>query len=153
MWIESQWAVGFSVSSFLPRMRMVLRVAAIFGISTQVCAGQTIIAAKRTHDFYISLMSQSGKLAEKDEYCVLFSRTNGGEPTQVGSVVVEFVQQVGKVRESAIEILLVLDSRGRYCGEVDLGKQYYHPAYYYIEIHYTDSSKRKKKCRFFLTRR
>ena len=151
MWIESECNVAASVSSLLSRMRTVLCVAMVFGAATQVCAGQTTIASKRNHGFYISLMSKSGELAEKDEYCALFSRTIGGEPTHVEGVFVEFAQQVGRIRESATKVTLSLDSWGRYCGKVDLGKQYYQPAFYYVEVHYTDSLRKRRTCRFFLT--
>ena len=99
----------------------------------------------------ISLMSKSGKLAEKGEYCVLFSRTNGGKPTQVQSVFVEVAQQVGKITERPERSSLSLDNLGRYCGEINLGKQYYRPAFYYVEVYYTDRLGKRRKCRFFLT--
>jgi hypothetical protein len=133
-------------------MCRVLCLAVVFVAAIQVCPGQATIASKRNHGFDISLMSKSGKLAAKDEYCVLFSTTKGGEP-HVEGVFLEFEQQVGKIRESAREFPLSLDSLGRYCGTVDLGKQYYHPAFYYVEVHYTDSSRKRRKCRFSLTLR
>ena len=91
--------------------------------ASEVCAGQSAIASKRNHDFSISLISQSGKLvAEKSEYCVLFSRTEGSESTQVEDVFVEFAQQVGKIRKSPQKFPLALDNVGQYCGEADLGR-------------------------------
>ena len=152
MWIESQLKVAFSVSSHPSRMCAVLSVATIFVAATQVCAGQTTIASKRNHGLYISLMSESGELTQKDEYCAFFGTTKGGEP-HVETVFLEFAQQVGKIRESARKFPLLLDSLGRYCGTVDLGKQYYHPAFYYVEVHYTDTSRKRRKCCFFLTLR
>jgi hypothetical protein len=137
--------------SLLRTMCMVLCVALIFGVAAKVCAGQTAIASKRHHDFYISLTSNSGKLvAGKNEYCVLLSRANNGALVYVENVLVEFAQQAGKIRESPRQSSLSRDNLGRYCGEVDLGRQYYQPAFYYVTIHYTDSSK-KRSCRFVLT--
>jgi hypothetical protein len=126
-------------------------VAVLSGAATQVCAGQTTIASKRSRDLYISLMNELGKLAQKDEYCVLFSKTNGGEPIQVEGVFMEFAQQVGKIRETPKRSPLSQDNLGRYCGELDLGKQYYQPAPYYVEVHYTDNLGTRRRCRFFLT--
>jgi hypothetical protein len=130
----------------------------IFVAAAQICAGQTTIASKRNHGFDISVMSKSGELAAKDEYCASFSTTSfsttkSGEPAPVESVFLEFAQQVGKIRDSARKFPLSLDSLGRYCGTVDLGKQYYHPAFYYVEVHYTDSLRKRRTCRFFLTLR
>jgi hypothetical protein len=150
MWIKSR-GVASSALPLLSRICFLLSLAVVFGVATQVCAGQTIIASKRSHNFYVSLMSKSGKLVEKDEYCVEFSRTKGGEPTQVGDVLVDFAQQVGRIRESPHEFPFSLDGSGRYCGKVDLGKQYYQPAFYYIVVHYTDGSRKRKTCRFFLS--
>jgi hypothetical protein len=152
MWIKSQWKVAPSVSSILARMFTVLCMALIFGVATKACAGQTTIAVKRSHDFYISLTSNAGKLvAGKNEYCALFSRTRGGELTPVEDVVIEFAQQVGRITERPTKFHLSVDNLGRYCGEVGLGKQYYQPAYYHVTVHYADSSRKKIICRFFLT--
>jgi len=152
MWIKCRREVGPSGWSLLPRVCVVLCAAVIFGVAPQVCAGQTTIAAKRNHDLYISLMSESGKLVEKGGYCALFSKTNGARPAQVENVIIEFAQQVGKVRERASKVPLLPDGHGRYCGEVDLGKQYYDPASYWVGIGYTDSSQKRRRCRFFLAR-
>jgi hypothetical protein len=152
MSIESQRKVSSSVSSRLSRMCALLCVAVVFVAASQVCAGQTTIASKRNHGFDISLMSKSGELAEKDEYCALFNTTKGGK-RHVEGVFLEFAQQVGKIRESAQKFPLSLDSLGRYCGKVDLGKQYYQPGFYYVEVHYTDSLRKRRMCRFFLTLR
>src|SRR5713101_3871123 len=120
MWIESQCKVAFSVPSRLSRMCRVLCLAVVFVAAIQVCPGQATIASKRDHGFDISLMSKSGELAAKDEYCALFNTTKGGEP-HVEGVFLEFEQQVGRIRERATKVTLSLDSLGRYCGKVDLG--------------------------------
>jgi hypothetical protein len=150
MWIDSRWKGASSVSSLLPRMFTVLCVELTFGVAAQVCAGQITIASRQNHDFYISLMNKSGKLTQKSEYCVLFSPTNG-EPTQVQDVIIEFAQQVGKIPGRPKKYSLSPDNLGRYCGEINLGKQYYRPAFYYIGIRYADSFGNGRKCRFFLT--
>jgi hypothetical protein len=79
-----QWKVPCWRSSVAQRVCAVLGVAFVFGLATKVCAGQTAIAPKRDHNFRISLTTKSGKLvAEKDEYCAIFNRTNDDEPTLV----------------------------------------------------------------------
>jgi hypothetical protein len=150
MW--TKWRGVESSALFLSsRVCFLIFLAAVIGVTTQGCAGQTIVASKRDHHFYVSLLSKSGKSAGKDEYCVVFSRTTGGEPTEVRDVLVDFAQQVGRIRESPQEFPFSPDGRGRYCGSVDLGKQYYRPASYYVMVHYTDNSRKRRTCRFFLT--
>jgi hypothetical protein len=152
MWIESPRKFVSSAPAVAPGMwAAVLCLAVMLVAANQVCPGQTTIASKRSHGFYISLMSKSGELAEKDEYCAVFGRTKGGDPAHVDRVFVELEQQVGRIRESGQMAALSLDSLGRYCGTVDLGKQYYEPAFYYVTVHYADSLKKKRVCRFFLT--
>ena len=152
MWIEAQEKAASSASSLPPSVRAVLCLAVILGVASQICEGQTTIAAKRNRDFYVSLLDKSGKLMPgKNEYCASFSRTTGGGPAQVEDVFVDLAQQVGKIRESPRKFPFSMDSVGRYCGTVDFGQQYYQPASYYVIVHYTDSSQKRRTCRFFLT--
>ncbi len=141
MWIESP----------ISRICMVLCVELLLCVAGQFCAGQTTIASKRSHDFYISLMNKSGKLTQQGEYCVLFSRRRGGEPIQLQGVFIEIAQQVGKITGRPKKYSLSPDNLGRYCGAINLGKQYYRPAFYYVAVYYTDRSGKRKKCRFFST--
>jgi hypothetical protein len=141
-----------SGSSLLSKVGTALCVALICSVAAKVCWGQTTIASKRNHELYISLTSKAGKLvAGTSEYCALFSITKGDAPTHVEDVFVEFAQQIGKIRENPRKFPLALDNLGAYCGEVDLGKQYYQPAFYYVEVHYAVSSRKRRTCRFFLT--
>jgi len=149
MWTEP-WGEHAPSLQSARRICLIFCATAIFCVALR-CAGQRIVAAKRSHGLNVSLETRSGNIGAKDEYCVLFSKTDSGELTQIESVALEIAQQVGKVRESARKIPLSQDGQGRYCQEVDLGKQYDHPASYYFEIHYIDSSKKKRKCQFFLT--
>jgi hypothetical protein len=150
MWTSAR-AVKSSVSFPSARILLVPFLAVVVGVAMQVSVGQAIIASKQGHNLKVSLLSKSGQLDRKDEYCVLFSRTNAGEPTEVGDVSVDFAQQVGRIRESPREFPFSPEGTGRYCGEVDLGKQYYQPAFYYVIVHYADGSRKRRACRFFLT--
>jgi hypothetical protein len=150
MWTKSR-GIESSALFLSSRVCFPLFLAVVFGVTTQGGAGQTIMASKRDHNLYVALMSKSGISAWKDEYCVVFSRTSRGGPTEVGDVLVDFAQQVGRIRESPQEFPFSPDGRGRYCGSVDLGKQYYQPASYYVMVHYTDHSGKRRTCRFFVT--
>jgi hypothetical protein len=146
------WKIAFSTPSGWLRMWTGVCVTVVLGLAAKICMGQTTIASKQNHDFHISLTSKSGKLvAEKDEYCALFNRTRDDEPTVVGNVFLDFAQQVGRIRESPRKFPLSRDSFGRYCGAVDLGQKYDQQVSYYVAVHYTDSFRKRRSCRFFLT--
>ena len=56
-----------------------------------------------------------------------------------------------KIEEESITSEISRDSAGRYCGYVDLGKQYYDPSGYYVLVRYIDADGKKKKDRLFLS--
>jgi len=58
---------------------------------------------------------------------------------------------VGKIQEAPIKARLAEDQPGRYCGHVNLGKQYYVPASYYVFLLFTAVDHQKRKERLFLT--
>lgn len=114
-------------------------------------AGEKVIESKRAGDLYISLSTNSGTLAAgKNDYCILFTRAGSAEPAQVEEAVVEFAQQVGKIRHATKTSSPLVEKPGQYCGEVDLGKQYYRPAFYYVNVKYRENNKKKRTCRFFV---
>jgi hypothetical protein len=147
--------ITFSTPSGWPKMWAILCVTLVLGPAAKICVGQTTIASKQNHDFHISLIyfayQQVRQMAEKDEYCALFNRTKDDEPTVVGDVFLDFAQQVGRIRESPRKFPLSRDSFGRYCGAVDLGQKYDQQVSYYVAVHYTDSFRKRRSCRFFLT--
>jgi hypothetical protein len=104
------------------------------------------IASWRGHDFSISIVNSSQKfVAGKNTFCVEFTKAATAEPISVKDVEVEFAQQVGKIRERPTRALITESEVGRFCGNVDLGKQYYQPAFYYVYIRYTDASGTREK--------
>ena len=127
-------------------MRVILWMVLIFGTTTRVCAGQQAIASMQNHGVSISLLT-----ATKNQYCALFSRVVTGEPMQVDDVSLEFRQQVGRIAGKPVGFSPSEETAGLYCADVDLGKQYYQPSYYYVSVHYTDSSGRRRASRFYLT--
>ena len=60
-------------------------------------------------------------------------------------VEVDFVQQVGKIRERPIHVQVAETGIGHSCGSVDLGSQYYDPVFYYVYIRYLDTSGTRRK--------
>jgi len=63
----------------------------------------------------------------------------------VRDVEVDFVQQVGKIRERPIHVQVAETGIGHFCGNVDLGSQYYDPAFYYVYMRYADTSGTRRK--------
>jgi hypothetical protein len=59
---------------------------------------------------------------------------------------IEFAQQVGRIQERPIRAQIVEGDSGHLCGNVDLGAQYYQPAFYYLFIRYTDVDGKRRKC-------
>lgn len=115
-------------------------------------ADEKVIISKNKDDLSITLTSDAGKFTGgNNSFCAVFRRRSNEELVPVSSLAVEFAQEVGKIREQSIQANMHEEASGRYCGQVNLGKQYYDPAFYYIFVHYAEGSGTKKKCRFFVT--
>ena len=115
-------------------------------------ATETILASERTKDLVIAITSPGGGLRGGDNrFCVLFQKTGTEEPVDVRDVHVDFTLLVGRIQEEPIKTELTGDRVGRYCGHVNLGKQYYVPASYSVFVFYTDATGRKRKARLFLS--
>ena len=127
-------------------MRVILWMALAFVAAARVCAGQQAIASMQNHGVSISLLK-----ATKSQYCALFSRVISGEPMQVDDVSLEFRQQVGRIAGKPVGFSPYEETTGLYCADIDLGKQYYQPSYYYVSVHYTESSGRRRTSRFYFT--
>jgi hypothetical protein len=80
----------------------------------------------------------------------VFTKTPNAAPVSVKDVTVEFAQQVGRIRERSIHAQITEVNLGDFCGKVDLGTQYYRPAFYYVFIHYIDATGARRKCRLSL---
>jgi hypothetical protein len=121
-------------------------MALIFGTATGVCAGQEAIASTQSHGVSISFIE-----ARKGQYCALLSQAMSGEPLQAANVSMEFTQQVGRIAGRPVSFSPSEETAGLYCADVDLGKQYYQPSYYYVRVYYADSSGKRRAARFYLT--
>lgn len=115
-------------------------------------ADEKVIVSKHKDDLSITLTSDAGKFTGgSNSFCAVFKRRSNEELVPVTNLAVEFAKEVGKIREQSIQANMHEEAFGRYCGQVDLGKQHYNPAFYYIFVHYAEASGAKKKCRFFVT--
>jgi hypothetical protein len=110
--------------------------------------GSKSIASKLTNGMTVMLTSESGGLNEgKNNICVSFQTIEGGQQVDVSDVGIEFTLRIGRNRGSLITALLIQDAAGRYCGSVDLGRQYYSPATYDVVVRYVNASARREKYR------
>lgn len=127
-------------------------VADLFPPIPATRATETTLSSKRTKDLVIAITSSQGGLKSgENSFCVLFQKTGTDEPVDVRNVRVDFTLLVGRIQEEPIKTELTGDRLGRYCGHVNLGKQYYVPASYYVFVFYTDAAGGKKKERLFLS--
>lgn len=152
--------------------RLMLSVAVLMGVITSdVCiAGdrrrplvhqetqaavrpsKTTITSKRARDVVITITTAEGRLREgQNAFCVLLQNKETREPLDVQNVSVDFTLLVGRIQEEPIRAHLAQDQPGRYCGHVNLGKQYYVPASYYAFVLYTGAGGKTRKERLFLT--
>ncbi|MGO9325892.1 MAG: hypothetical protein ACLP07_15160 [Terracidiphilus sp.] len=105
------------------------------------------VASAHNHILSISIVNDPEKfVAGNNAFCVVFTKSSSAEPASVTNVKIEFAQQVGKIRERPVRAQVTESDLGHFCGNVDLGKQYYDPAFYYVYLRYTDASGRRRKC-------
>jgi len=105
------------------------------------------IASGRSHGLTASIANDSGRfVAGSNDFCAVFTKTPNAAPVSVKDVTVEFAQQVGRIRERSIHAQITEVNLGDFCGKVDLGTQYYRPAFYYVFIHYIDATGARRKC-------
>lgn len=113
---------------------------------------EKVIASTRTSSMAIVFTNDSGKLTAGDNsFCVLFQSREPTTPAGVQNVSVDFRLLVGRIQETPITAQLTPDGVGRYCGRVNLGRQYYTPSSYYAYVHYADATGKKKTARLHLT--
>jgi hypothetical protein len=120
-------------------------VAELFSRVPTTRATATTLASKRTKDLVIAITSSQGGLkGGENSFCVLFQKTGTDEPVDMRNVRVDFTLLVGRIQEDPVKTELTRDRVGRYCGHVNLGKQYYVPASYSVFVYYTDAAGRKR---------
>ena len=140
-------------------MSTLVALAAVFLLAELLLAGpirassvEKTVTSKRTRDLVITVMSADGTLsAGENSLCVKFQTRATQEPVAVSNVSVDFTLLVGRIEEQPIRGALVQDRKGRYCGTVNLGKQYYDPSNYYVFVRYTDAAGKRRKQRLFVS--
>ena len=112
------------------------------------------ITSKRANGMTVVLTNESGRLVEgKNSICASFQAIEDGRPIDVLNVEIGFTLLVGRNRGSPATAQLIHDAAGRYCGMVDLGRQYYFPANYDVVVRYVNSFGKKRKISFGLSLR
>ena len=107
---------------------------------------RTSVASGVSHGLSILIVNNSEKfVAGRNSFCVVFAKAANAEAAPVKDVEVEFAQQVGKIRERPIQAYIAETGTGQFCGNVNLGTQYYDPAFYYVYIRYTDTPGTRRK--------
>lgn len=93
------------------------------------------VASGRSHDLSIFIVNDSERfVAGSNSFCVVFTKAANAERASAKDVEVEFAQQVGKIRERLTRARITENDNGHFCGNVDLGTQYYDPAFYTVHV-------------------
>jgi len=104
------------------------------------------VAAKMEKNLVVVLTNDSGKLNPgENALCVVIRDSGTGEAADVQNVNIDFSQRVGRIVEDPITARLALESVGRYCGNVNLGRQYYRPMNFNVIIRYMDPAHQKRR--------
>lgn len=106
---------------------------------------EKIIAAKQSRNLVVTMMNEAGKLtAGENHFCILFKSDPPHVASELHDVTVGFTLLVGRIAEAPVTTSLKQDGTGRYCGDVNLGRQYYRPANYRVFVRYIDAAGKKK---------
>jgi len=110
------------------------------------------INSQRTNGMTVVVSNESGKFTGgENAVCAIFQDLETGGPVDVQNVSLKFTLRVGRIPGGTIAAQLNRDGQGRYCGHVNLGRQYYNPAKYYVDMHYTDITGKKRNLSFWVT--
>jgi len=126
--------------------------AILLAAAQNLHASEKKAASVRSHELIISIVNDSGRfVAGSNTFCVVFTSAADASPVLVKDVSVEFAQQVGRILEGPTHAQITEGNAERFYGKVDLGTQYYQPAFHYVFIHYTDVDGKRRKCRLSLS--
>lgn len=110
------------------------------------------IVVKVAKNSVLVLANGPGKLTPgENNLCIVIRDPVTGSAMDVQAVTIDFAQHVGRILESPIRARLSEESIGRYCGQVNLGAQYYKPMNFHIDVRYVDAENKKQKLGFCLT--
>jgi hypothetical protein len=104
------------------------------------------IVVKVAKNAVIVLANGSGKLTPgENNLCIVVREPLTGKGIHARDVSIDFAQHVGRILESPLRAQLSQQSIGRYCGQVDLGPEYYKPMSFHVEVRYVDADNRKQR--------
>lgn len=122
------------------------------GTDSSNAASEKAIVIKVAKNSVLVLANGLGKLTPgENNLCIVIRNPLTGSAMDVRAVSIDFAQHVGRILESPIRAQLTQESIGRYCGQVNLGAQYYKPMNFHIDVRYVDAENRKQKLGFCLT--
>ena len=131
---------------------------ALVALSTPLFAGplsvipsDKVIATRKTKHVVTTLVNKTGKFkAGVNGFCILFTDPETKSALDFQSVRADFRLLVGRIEEVPITAGLSKEKAGRYCGQVDLGRQYYSPSSYYVFVRYTAATGKRQSARLFM---
>ena len=144
---ESKLLSVANISSFA-----VFAVVAVLALTASIAfAQEKTIASTKSGSWRILLTNENGRfVAGENHFCAVFQSRDPASIEDVGDVTVDFTSLVGRMHGMPITAHLSPISADRYCGQVNLGPQYYHPASYYTFVRYVDRNGKKRSARLFV---
>jgi len=109
--------------------------------------GKTI-ASKRNGNLVVVMTNEAGELTPgENHFCVLFQSVSPSTAFDIREVSVDFRLLVGKIEEAPMPTTLSSNGAQRFCGRIDLGRQYYRPSNYYAFVRYVEATGKKRSTR------
>ena len=126
--------------------------ATLAAASTAEDVQEKTIASKRSGSLVVVMTNETGKLTPgENHFCVLFQTIIPSAAVEVTEVSVDFRLLVGRIEEAPLTAHLTPNGVQRFCGRIDLSRQYYRPANYYGFVHYIEANGRKRSMRLFVS--
>lgn len=123
----------------------------LFAGPLSVSPSDKVIAMRKTKHVVTTLVNKTGKFkGGVNGFCVLFKDPETKSALDFQSVKVDFRSLVGRIEEVPITAGLSKEEAGRYCGQVNLGRQYYSPSSYYFFVRYTTATGKRQSARLFV---
>ena len=129
-------------------LAMFLLCATLARASIGTDGQERTIRSTRAGDLLVTLTNESGKFtADVNRFCVLFQSKNASTAIDIHEVSVDFRLLVGRIQERPLTVHLSPNGFDRFCGDINLGRQYYRPANYYVLVHYSQATGKKRTAR------
>lgn len=126
--------------------------ATLAGASTAEDVQDKTIASKRSGNLVVVVTNEAGKLTPgENHFCVLFQSISPSTAIDVREVTVDFRLLVGRIEEAPITAHLNSIGAQRFCGRIDLGRQYYRPSNYYVFVRCLEATGKKRSIRLFVS--